>query len=254
MSTHHSIIVARSATSLPLLPEVCSAFGTGCFNLVLYGDGWQMAEMTVWPHQWPTVGAGPGPIAAATGAPVLAAWISDTACAQMAADVPVAPSWTAHLVSGARQDCGYDHEIMNTLRSPGPEQPPADHHRLAADLAAWSAAAGRTTTVERIEAVLRNKNMLLQHRYRAMVGELGLGAGVAFERSSWTDDRIRTAWSEGFAASYEIPTPWNRRSKASPRSTALVAFLELHDAAKFDPTITEADLIMHAKKALATNE
>ncbi|MEV0563173.1 hypothetical protein [Dactylosporangium sp. NPDC050588] len=47
-------------------------------------------------------------------------------------------------------------------------------------------------------------------------------------------------------------TPLPLLPKPSPRSTALVAFLELHDAAKFDPAITEADLITHAEKALAS--
>src|SRR5262249_49410059 len=94
VSTHHSIVVAKSATPLPLLPEVRSAFGTSCFNLVCHEDGWQMAEINVRAHQWATVGSGPGPVADATGAPVLAAWISDIGCAQMAADVPGGPSWT----------------------------------------------------------------------------------------------------------------------------------------------------------------
>ncbi|WP_432825987.1 hypothetical protein [Dactylosporangium sp. CA-092794] len=252
MSTHHSIVVARSATPLPLLPEVRSAFGTSCFNLVRHEDGWQMAEISVRAHQWATVGAGPGPIAAATGAPVLAAWISDVGCAQMAADVPGGPSWTAHLLGGDWESCGFDHEILNTLRAPGPEQPPADHARLAADLAAWSAAAGRTTTAERIEALLRDRSGLLEDRYRAMVGELGLGAGVAFERRlDWADDRIHTAWQDALYASYDIPTPWNGRTKAPPRSTALVAFAELYDAAEFNPDITEADLVAQAEHALA---
>ncbi len=252
MSTYRSIVVARSATLLPLLPEVRSAFGTPCGSLVLFDDGWQLAEIAVWPHQWATVGAGPGPIAAATGAPALAAWISDVGCVQLAAGFPDGRAWTAHLLGGDVEACGYDHEIMNTLRAPGPPQPPADHARLAADLAAWSAAAGRTAAAERIEPLLRDENTLVEDRYRAMLGEFGLGAGVDVERRTWTDGRIATAWHEAFAASYEIPTPWNGRPETSPRSAALVAFLERHDAAEFDRAVTEPDLAAHAEKALAS--
>jgi hypothetical protein len=112
--------------------------------------------------------------------------------------------------------------------------------------------AGRTTTAERIEAALHDERGLLEHRYRAMIGELGLGSGVAVQRRSRTNDRIRAAWHEGFRASYRIPTPWNGLSRTSPRAAALVAFLEFHDAAEFDPAITEADLAAHAQRALDT--
>jgi hypothetical protein len=158
------------------------------------------------PISGPRSGLGPGPIAAATGAP---------------------------------------------LRAPGPAQPPADHGRLAADLAAWSAAAGHTTTTERIEASLRKQSGVLQDRYRAMIDTLGLGAGVAVERLYWAADRILTAWRLGLVARYDIPTPWNGRSRASPRAAALVAFSEFRDAAEFDPAITEADLVARADQALA---
>ncbi|MEV4510874.1 hypothetical protein AB0K00_18110 [Dactylosporangium sp. NPDC049525] len=254
MSTHHSIVVARSMTPLPLLPQVRSAFGTSCFNLIRYDDGWQMAEITVFPHQWATVGAGPAPIAAVTGAPVLAAWISDTACAQIAAAIPEGPSWTAHLFDEAEDDCFFDHEVFNTLRAAGPKQPPADPAHLATDLAAWSAAAGRTTTTARIEAQLRDRNSLLEYRYRATIDALGLGTGVTVERQYWTNERIRTAWHLGWQASCRIPTPWNKQPRASPRTTALVAFLEHHDAARFDPSIIEADLATHAQQALVVGQ
>jgi hypothetical protein len=251
VSTHHSIVVARSATPLPLVPEVRSAFGTFCFNLVQFEEGWQMAEINVRPHQWATVGAGPGPIAAATGAPVLAAWISDIACAQMAAAIPGGPSWTAHLLGGDWQDCEFDHKVMNTLRAPGPKQPPVEHARLAADLAAWSSAAGHTAAVEPIQAVLADQQLLLEHRYRAMIGKLGLGDSVAVESLGWADDRIHAVIPQAMLASWDIPTPWNGRTTASRRSTALVAFLERCDAAEFDPGITDADLAAHAEHFLA---
>ncbi|WP_433041280.1 hypothetical protein [Dactylosporangium sp. CS-033363] len=251
VSTHHSIVVARSATPLPLLPEVRGAFGTSCFGLVRHDDGWQVARINVRPHQWATVGAGPGPIAAATGSPVLAAWISDFACAQIAAAVPDGPSWAAHLITGGDENCGFDHKIQNTLRAPGPKQPPADPARLAADLAAWSAAGGRTAAAERIEARLRDESGLLQDRYFAMIGELGPGDGVPFDIPDWDDERIREAWHEALNASYDIPTPWNARKAASARSVALVAWGEFHDLAEFDPAITEAELVARAEQALA---
>jgi hypothetical protein len=44
-------------------------------------------------------------------------------------------------------------------------------------------------------------------------------------------------------AGYDIPTPWNTLTEAPPRSAALIAFGERHDAAEFDSAITEADLV-----------
>ena len=155
-----------------------------------------MAEITVFPHQWATVGAGPAPIAAVTGAPALAAWIFDTACAQIAAAIPEGPSWTAHLFDEAEEDCFFDHETSNVAIC-RLHQLPADPARLATDLAAlvrgWpphhdDGSASKQTP---------RPDGLLEYRYRATIGALGLGTGVAVERQFWAEDRIRAAWHLG---------------------------------------------------------
>ncbi|MET7427153.1 hypothetical protein [Dactylosporangium sp. NPDC005555] len=124
MGFYGTLVIARCDTLLPQLPEVQSAFGTRVVWPYRRDDGWQLLHLAPpFGHQWPTVGAGPAPLAEATGAPALAVWISESSCLQYAAATPDGRSWTAHFADEANADveellasgvqlpegrCGYD--------------------------------------------------------------------------------------------------------------------------------------------------
>src|SRR5262245_9399943 len=93
------------------MPDVAAAFGSYWRSLRRYDNGWQRADIgPPWPHQWPTAGIGPQPLADLTDAPVLAAWVYDTTCIQFAAATPGGTPWSVHFVPpGDDGECGWDH-------------------------------------------------------------------------------------------------------------------------------------------------
>ncbi|MFG2167866.1 hypothetical protein [Micromonospora chersina] len=101
MSTFGSLVLARSELPLVHLPQVSSAFGSMWRHLEDRGGGWQLLDMAPpMPHHWPTVGAGPADLAAVTGTPLLAAFVSDTSCVQ--------------LVGAESMPCGHDESEHET--------------------------------------------------------------------------------------------------------------------------------------------
>ncbi|GGM69822.1 hypothetical protein GCM10007977_084470 [Dactylosporangium sucinum] len=105
MGFYGTLVIARCDTLLPSLPEVQSAFGTRVVWPYRRDGGWQLLHLaSPFGHQWPTVGAGPAPLAESTGAPALAVWISESSCLQYAAATPDGQSWTAHFANDANAD------------------------------------------------------------------------------------------------------------------------------------------------------
>lgn len=149
-------MLARSGTPLVRLPQVRSAFGSMWRCLEDRGAGWQLLDLgQPLPHQWPTVGAGPAELARSTGAPVLAAFVSDTSCVQVAGARPDGRSFSSHVVDDEEGRCGYDHHRLHPLRGAGDAEPAApDLPALTAELVGWARAAGLDPSARRIRATL----------------------------------------------------------------------------------------------------
>lgn len=271
MSYFGTVLLARAEVPLPRLPEVAAAFGSHWRVLQDHGGGWQLLDLgPPWPHQWPTVGAGPQPLADRTDAPVLAAWISDTACAQIAAAVPGGTSWQAHLVEPDQDDeCGYDHELLNPLRQPpGTDRAPTPAARLVDDLVAWAAAAGLTTTPARVEAALA-RDAPMDDRYYGVVAALGLPGGRRIEpRFGHMDSAWWEAWDRGNEAGTRVCRQWtsllNRyrgwdpdavaadpyRVRLEPGDEDFTAFVDMVAAGMYDDLPSEQQLIEHGAQLL----
>jgi hypothetical protein len=72
----------------------------------------------------------PQELAAATGAPALAGWISESSCLYLVGATPEGRSWSAHLPDVGKRGCGFDHHRFALLRLPtGVPVPPLSRRR-----------------------------------------------------------------------------------------------------------------------------
>ncbi|MET8153977.1 hypothetical protein ACIBSW_18815 [Actinoplanes sp. NPDC049668] len=142
------MVVARPRGLLVDLEDV-AGFGYRHRGLRELGGGWQLLETTGW-NDPPDLRAPCRALAAATGSPVLAAYISDGDCAVMCAATPAAVGSLTHLweVGGA---CGgrYQHQPDGM---PGPTDRGLDD--VVAELTAWSASAGLRPAPSALGAIL----------------------------------------------------------------------------------------------------
>jgi hypothetical protein len=245
MSDYGTILLARSDRLLVDLREVRVAFGTGWERLLRRSDGWQLLEVHPHPHQWPGVGAGPGPLAMATGAPVLAVWVSqpsvrsgavagwldgESACGQFAAAMPDGSVWSGHY-----PDCkgAYDHHAMSPLRlPPGVESPQTSLGELTSALSAWSGAAGLPVSASEIGRAITERSFA--QLAEALAGLFGFAAGAVevprlFEHREleWME-----VWYRGWRAATEICGEWSWQMTGLERSTE-----------PFEPSEAETELI-----------
>jgi len=229
--SEHGTILARSDRLLVDLPEVRAAFGTGWERLLRRADGWQLLDVRPHPHQWPSVGAGPGPLAVATGAPAFAVWISEAACGQFAAATPDGSVWSGHY-----PDCrgGFDHQVMSPLRLPsGVEPPQTSLGELTSALSAWADAAGLPVSAGDIGRALAERS--LAGVVEVLADLFGFAAGRAVEVPRLFDHRElewMEVWFRGWRAATEVCGEWSWRMTGLERS-----------AEPFELTEAEAELI-----------
>ncbi|GAA1547274.1 hypothetical protein GCM10009827_079410 [Dactylosporangium maewongense] len=121
MGWYGTLLLAKSADGpLPAYRGVRQAFGSwfatpsrmrvfgsplGLYDL---GDGWQRVGVRPFYRERLRLAAGVQELAAATGAPVLAGWVSESVCAHLEACSPAGVSVTMHLPN-TDEDCGYEH-------------------------------------------------------------------------------------------------------------------------------------------------
>ena len=233
MSYFGTILLAHSDRLLVDLPEVRTAFGTGWERLRRRADGRQLLEVIPHPHQWPTVGAGPGPLAVATGAPALAVWISESACGQFAAAWPDGSVWSGHY-----PDCkgAFDHHEQSTLRlPPGVEPPPASLGELTAVLSAWAGAAEMPVSAGEIGRPFIERPFV--DAVEILIDRLGFAVvpGGAVEVPRLFEHKEREwmeVWYRGWRAAAEVCGEWSWRMTGLGRSTE-----------QFEPTEAETELI-----------
>jgi hypothetical protein len=215
MSHFGTFLLARCRSLLVHLPEVGSAFGSNWRRLEDRGEGWQLLDVgQPRPHQWPVVGAGPAGVARVTGAPVLAFWVSDTSCIQIAAAATAVEGWSYHLTKHRDGGCRYDHRFSTlrpdlTAATRSPDLPV-----LVADLADWAAAAGLDTSADRIRDAVTGARLYCDLP-NAVVDALGLPPGREVPRMfNHQEDDWWMAWHRGYKAGLRTSARWSTGSTA----------------------------------------
>lgn len=157
MGFYGSVVVARPAsgmlTARPELPlHVGCRWGLpGQFGLHDLGDGWQRVAATdPFLGRYPHLALCARDLVAATGAPALAAYVSESVCVHLEARSPSGLPLSLHLPNTDRP-CGYEHD------SQPPAVPPPD---AVAALGAWATEAGRVPSLERVGSLI---NRIGQH-------------------------------------------------------------------------------------------
>ncbi|BCY06987.1 hypothetical protein [Actinoplanes sp. L3-i22] len=141
-----TIVVARSRGTL-IDADGIAGFGHRHQWLRNLHDGWQMLE-TGGSDDPPDLAGPAAALAASTGHPVLAAYVSDGHCAVLCAALPGQPGPPTHLWNSDRP-CGYRHTRRD--RAEPVERDPGE---VAAELVAWSAAAGLRADSGRLRELL----------------------------------------------------------------------------------------------------
>jgi hypothetical protein len=258
-----TLLLARSPRLLVELPEVGAAFGTFWHELSRRPDGWQTLRLGApFPHQWPTVGAGPGPLARATGAPVLAIWLAESTCGTFTAALPDGAVWSGHF-----PDCrgGSDHYEQCTLRLPrGARSPRTTLKSLVDGLLTFAAAAGLPLAAPAVEALFALDRPIGETALDLTV-LLGFGAPAAavvpplFDH---TEPDWMSVWYQGWRASAQLCGEWSwRLTGLSPADdpiqpteaeAALIHFIERVAASMYGTGRSRADLAAEAAHLNAT--
>jgi hypothetical protein len=251
-----TIVLARAKDLLlPQLPQVRAAFGSRSDRLEDLGDGWQLLYLlTPLPHEWPTVGAGPADLAAATREPVLAAWISDIACMQVSGAIPDGTAWSAHVTDDPAGVCEFDHHRFALLRlPPGTRPAPPDPSALTGHLLEWAGAAGQVTQADRINAAAALPSY--PDAFRAVVTALGFpaeGTWVPPKFDLYSDPDVYAAWEDAYHAGYRRCREWTsrlgRKEPEPPWEADYLRFAELLSTSMFGDGASAAQLRAEAAR------
>jgi hypothetical protein len=157
MGWYGTLLLAKPVYgNLPAYPGVRQAFGSwfgtsasderGLFDL---GGGWQrISVQPAYREYWrlrDRLAVGVAELAAATGAPAVAAWVSESVCVHLEARSPAGLALSLHLPN-TDEECGHEHPA-------GQLGQVASHHAVEA-LEAWAREAGRTPSRRVITAVV----------------------------------------------------------------------------------------------------
>jgi hypothetical protein len=155
---------------------------------------------------------GPAGVARLTGAPVLAFWVSDTSCAQIAAAATDAEGWSYHLTKHRDGDCGYDHRFSTLRPEPPAGTRPPDLPALVADIAGWASAAGLDASADRITDAVTGAHLYCDLP-DAVVDALGLPPGREVPRMfDHQEDDWWLAWHRGHKAGLRTSARWSTGS------------------------------------------
>jgi hypothetical protein len=150
---------------------VRQAFGSRFGGLHDLGEGWQRVTVVPFYRERPWHAAGVAQLAAATGAPMMAAAVSESWCARVDACTPQGVDVAVHLPN-LGEACPYQHR----QGQPGPFVPCL----AVAAFEAWAAAAGRSPDPAALAAILgsgRPETAPMQDRVLELVAALGFPPG-----------------------------------------------------------------------------
>ncbi|WP_204015111.1 hypothetical protein [Virgisporangium aurantiacum] len=239
------------------MSEIESAFGSSWRRLEDRGEGWQLLDIgQPRPHQWPGVGMGPAGVARVTDGPVLAFWVSDTACAQISAAATHAEGWSYHLTKHRDGSCGYDHRF-STLRPDsraGKRSP--DLPVLVAAIADWACAAGLDASADRITDAVTGAR-LYRDLPHAVVSALGLPPGREVPRMfDHQEDDWCLAWHRGHKAGLRTSARWSTGSTVEsdqqlPEDEDFLGFVDQVARSMYGGGFSRQELVEESSRLMA---
>ncbi|GAA3203600.1 hypothetical protein ACFO1B_07750 [Dactylosporangium siamense] len=125
-------------------PSVMPAFGNR-LGLHDVGGGWQRVGVRLFGRERLRLAAGVQELVAATAAPALAAWVSESTCVHLEARTPAGVALSMHLPNGGGS-CAYQHPDGRPAR--------VDPRRAVEALEAWAHEAGRSPVPETISSIV----------------------------------------------------------------------------------------------------
>ncbi|GAA3207749.1 hypothetical protein ACFO1B_19060 [Dactylosporangium siamense] len=265
MSFYGTYVLARSATLLPHVPGMRSAFGSRFISIDRYQDRWQLVGlMTPMYHESPTINGGPVPLATATGTPVLAVEIKESYCLQYGGATPDGQLWLAHSAPAAadrHKRCSFDHRVDATVPVPvGVDLPSDDPASLADHLAGWAAEAGLDTSAQCIAEALGTYTD--ESAVYGLVQALGLvPVDTVYPAVELNDADWHKCWQRADNASVRVLQEWNIRRTGDfepldhrPPAGAdeFIRFLDLVADSMFGAGLTRAELRAEAARLLET--
>ncbi|MFG2167906.1 hypothetical protein [Micromonospora chersina] len=177
-----TLLLAKPTTAtLPSQPRVRETFGSyfatpgplgnkvGLYDL---GQGWQRVGVIPFATEQLRLSAGVDDLVAATAAPALAAYVSNSACAHLEGRTPAGHNFSLHLPN-TEEPCGFEHvEGM-----PGRVDPD-----LGVDgLRTWAVEASRTPSTEALAAIITSDEddlPVMQDVVLALFAALGFTSGT----------------------------------------------------------------------------
>lgn len=266
MGYYGTILLARpTSDTLTCQPGLSQAFGTrfglpdihGRNELGLHdlGQGWQRVGVTAFYSERLRLAEGAEELAAATGAPVLAAYISESVCTHLEARTPTGLAFSAHLPN-TDAPCEYPHPDG----VPGLVEP----HKAVALLGDWARAGGLTLSPEPVTAIIDgtwSDSPFPEDAVMAIHAALGLCAATEMSLVVHPDDpafggfgleigRIDLNESARMHAA-QMGLEWPAELNPTPRDHDFLRFRRLLWSSAYGGGATRAELIKEYEQLLA---
>ncbi|MER7276140.1 hypothetical protein ABT369_16950 [Dactylosporangium sp. NPDC000244] len=223
------------------------AFGSRFRRLHDLGEGWQRVNVLPFYRERPRFSAGIQELAAASGAPALAAYVSESWCAHIEARTPQGVAISAHLPN-IQDACPYQH------REGQPE--PFAPHLVVEAFEAWATEAARSPDPATVAAIVGgawNDRPFMEGRVLALIAALGFPPGTEIpplfdpdDNAFWQSRQFtfladaRAANLVSIAERGELPEPgWD----LSPRDIDYLRFSETLEASLYGEGLSRDQLI-----------
>ena len=182
MGYYGTLLLAKpTAVTLPAQPQVRPAFGSGFatpgpwgneMGLYDLGEGWQRVAVMPFCTERLRLSAGVESLVAATAAPALAGYVSESSCAHIEGRTPSGLAISLHLPN-TDEPCGYQHLDGRPGR--------IDPHLALEVLRTWATEAGRTPSTEVVATVVAHTGdgaPLMEDAVLALFTGLGFPSGT----------------------------------------------------------------------------
>ncbi|MEU8076728.1 hypothetical protein AB0B31_14885 [Catellatospora citrea] len=175
------------------------------------GDGWQRVGVSAFYSERPRIAQGVADLVAATGAPAIAAYVSESSCAHLEGRTPSGVTFTLHLPN-ADEACGYEHLDGRPRSSP--------HDSAFEAVMAWAAEAGRQPEVDAVAEILDpgwSRRTIMEKVIIDWFGALGFSSVGMIEPTVDPDDPAFDGYEEvAFDADCKASAQWRAAERGRP--------------------------------------
>ncbi|WP_191842580.1 hypothetical protein [Catellatospora chokoriensis] len=173
------------------------------YSLHDVGDGWQRVGVSAFYSERPRIAQGVADLVAATGAPAIAAYISESSCAHVEGRTPAGVAFTLHLPD-RDEACGYEHLDGR----PRPSPPDAALEAVMA----WAAQVGRRTSAGAVAQILDpawSRGTIMEEVIIDWYGALGFSSRGMVEPTVDPDDPAFEGFQkQAFRADCKASAQW----------------------------------------------